>query len=106
MVKLDLPYLWVTTGRHGRRRYWFYRRNGRFIPISCPGHVEQRIDDASQCRFRRAPEPVALGEVPWDHQPFGIGAIAGILPSFSLVVESTGVSPPVCTRSLLVEEPK
>jgi integrase len=32
LVKLDLPYLWAATGRRGRQ-YWFYRRNGRRIPI-------------------------------------------------------------------------
>jgi hypothetical protein len=35
MVKLDLPYLWAPMGRQ-RRRYWFYRRNGRRIPIISP----------------------------------------------------------------------
>src|SRR4029077_7172592 len=34
MVKLDLPYLWAPMGR--KRRYWFYRRNGRHIPITSP----------------------------------------------------------------------
>lgn len=29
MVKLDLPYLWAAK----QGRYWFYRRDGRFIPI-------------------------------------------------------------------------
>jgi hypothetical protein len=35
MVKIDLPYLWAATGRHGRL-YWFYRRNGQRIPITTP----------------------------------------------------------------------
>ena len=37
---------------------------------------EQRIDDASQRGFRRAPEPLALREMGQDHQPFRIGYIA------------------------------
>src|SRR5258708_30260764 len=33
-----------------------------------PGHVEQRIDDASHCRFRRAPKPLAPRQMGWHHQ--------------------------------------
>src|SRR5215475_11219753 len=35
LVKIDVPYLWAATGRHGRL-YWFYRRNGQRIPITAP----------------------------------------------------------------------
>lgn len=33
LVKLDLKYLMASTGRHGRR-YWFYRRGGKIVPIT------------------------------------------------------------------------
>jgi hypothetical protein len=66
MVKLDLPYLWVTTGRHGRRRYWFYRRNGRFIPISSP---DGRRLQQGEPGFFEAYERI--------HESFGLAARAG-----------------------------
>jgi site-specific recombinase XerD len=45
LVKLDLPYLWGAVGRHGRQ-YWFYRRNGRRIPITSPEGRRLRQGDA------------------------------------------------------------
>src|SRR5215472_9780069 len=32
LAKLDMPYLYGPK----KRRYWYYRRNGRFIPITSP----------------------------------------------------------------------
>ena len=45
----------VLHGRKRRKLAW------QQSPLTtCPGHVEQRIDDASQRGFRRAPEPLTL----------------------------------------------
>jgi len=36
LAKVDLPYLWSGQGRHKRRRYWYYRRDKKFIAIKSP----------------------------------------------------------------------
>jgi hypothetical protein len=35
-LEVDLPYLWSNFGRHRRRRYYFYRRDGKFAAIKSP----------------------------------------------------------------------
>jgi integrase len=70
LVKVDLPYLWVATGRH-KRRYWFYRRGGHRIPITSPegrrlqwgdaGFLEayQRIQASFEGKPSEATQPAA-----------------------------------------------
>jgi hypothetical protein len=65
MAKLDLPYLWVVTGRQ-RRRYWFYRRNGQRIPIASPDGR----------RLRRG-EPGFLEAYERIHKSFAVASSAG-----------------------------
>lgn len=66
MVKLDLPYLWVVTGRHRRGQYWFYRRNGRYIPITSPDGRRLQQGDPG---FFEAYERI--------HKSFGVAARSG-----------------------------
>jgi hypothetical protein len=46
LVAVDLPYLFCTLGRHKRRPYWFYRRDGRYIAIKSPDGRRLQPSDA------------------------------------------------------------
>jgi hypothetical protein len=46
LVKLDLPYLFWALGRHKRRPYWFYRRDGRVAAIRSPDGRRLQPSDA------------------------------------------------------------
>jgi integrase len=51
LVKLDLKYLWVAAGRHGR--YWFYRRGAKLIPIATDGRRLKPGDDGFLQAYER-----------------------------------------------------
>jgi integrase len=46
LVKLDLRYLFWAFGRHKRRPYWYYRRDGRVIAIRSPDGRRLQPSDA------------------------------------------------------------
>jgi integrase len=47
LVKVDLPYLFYALGRHKRRPYWYYRRDGRVIAIKSPDGRHLQPSDAA-----------------------------------------------------------
>jgi hypothetical protein len=53
LVKLDMRYLYGPK----KHRYWYYRRNGRFIPITSPEKLDRRraLPDRAQQTEREAP---------------------------------------------------
>jgi integrase len=85
MVKLDLPYLWAPMGRHSRR-YWFYRRAGKRIPITSPDG--RRLQEG---------EPGFLEAYARIHESFGvapsaasaIGSLAHLIDTFREAPEFT-----------------
>ena len=54
MVKLDMRYLYGPK----KHRYWYYRRNGRFIPITSP-EGRRLQQDEGECSRYSAAEPLA-----------------------------------------------
>ena len=45
-LEVDLPYLWSNFGRHRQRRYYFYRRDGKFAAIKSPDGRRLQPGDA------------------------------------------------------------
>jgi integrase len=85
MVKLDPPYLWVATGRHGR--YWFYRRNGRLIPLRSP---DGRRLQQGELGFFEAYERI--------HKSFGVAASAGpAIGSLTQLIDAYRAAPEFTT---------
>jgi hypothetical protein len=84
LSKLDLPYLWAATGRH-KRRYWFYRRSGRRIPITSPEGRRLRHGDAG---FLEAYEHIhdSFGAEPRTSQP-AIGTLAHLIDIYRMAPE-------------------
>src|ERR1700747_3570115 len=46
-LEVDLPYLWSNFGRHRQRRYYFYRRDGKFAAIKSPDG--RRLEPGDTC---------------------------------------------------------
>jgi hypothetical protein len=56
-VNIDLPYLVCTLGRHKRRPYWYYRRDGRITAIKSPdGRLLQPSDAGFLEAYQRIQE--------------------------------------------------
>jgi hypothetical protein len=86
--KANLPYLWAAKGRK-RRRYWFYRRAGKLIPITS---LEGR---------RLSPNEPGFGQV-YDliHEGFGAelqehatGSLAHLIREYRASSEFKGLAP-------------
>jgi integrase len=88
MVKVDLPYLWAPMGR--RRRYWFYRRDGRRIPItSSDGRRRQKGEPGFFEAYERIHESFA-------EPPSGgsaAGSIAHLIDAYRAAPEFTKRKP-------------
>jgi hypothetical protein len=84
MVKLDLPYLWAPMGR--QRRYWFYRRSGRHIPITSPdGRRLQRGELGFFEAYERIHESFAVAP----NDAPAIGSVAHLIDTFRAAPEFT-----------------
>jgi integrase len=85
LVKLDLKYLWAPEGRRGRRRYWFYRRGGKWIPISSPGGQRLSPGDGG---FLEAYERIhgSFGAEP-DARRAAIGTVAHLIDGYRAAPE-------------------
>src|ERR1700745_2150081 len=86
LAKLDMPYLYGPK----KRRYWFYRRNGRFIPITSP---DGRRLQQGEPGFFEAYERI--------HQSFGvatsprpaIGSLAHLIDAYRAAPQFTTLKP-------------
>jgi hypothetical protein len=88
MVKLDLVYLWAPMGR--QRRYWFYRRNGRRIPITSPdGRRLQQGEPGFFEAYEHIHQNFAVAP---SHAP-AIGSLAHLIDTFRAAPEFTTLKP-------------
>src|SRR5262249_61781651 len=82
MVSLQLPYLWAAQGRH--RLYWFYRRDGKLIPITDAQGTRLSEGDAG---FLEAYERIhASFEVQGADKPT-VGTIAHLIDAYRAAPE-------------------
>ena len=88
MVKLDLPYLWAPMGR--KRRYWFYRRNGRHIPITSP---DGRRLQQGEPGFFEGYEPIHQNFAVAPRDAPAIGSLAHLIDTFRDAPEFTTLKP-------------
>jgi integrase len=80
LVKLDIDYLFAGVDRQGKRRYWYYRRNRRYIPITSPEGRRLQPGDAG---FLEAYAQVHAGfDQPAATRSTTTGTIAHLIDSY------------------------